>query len=67
MTSIKYKNGFDELDIASLKNCNLCSHQAVCVAFSLFKQSIQPNLLEECLKAEDLAKICKLYEEKGLR
>jgi hypothetical protein len=70
MTSIKYKNSFEEMqDIPSLKNCNLCSHQAVCVAFGLFKQTIEPHILDpnSGLQAENLARICKLYEEKGLR
>lgn len=52
----------------SLKNCNVCTHQAVCVAYGLFKQSIEPNILDQntTLKAENLARICNLYQEKGL-
>lgn len=64
-----FKNTFEDLEIPSLRNCNLCSHQSVCSAFSMFKQMIEPNILdpESGLKAENLARICKLYEEKGLR
>lgn len=54
--------------ILSLKSCHLCTHQPVCVAFSLFKQSIEPNIMDQntTLKAENLAKFCNLYQEKGL-
>ena len=45
MTS-KFKNTFEGMEIPSLKNCNLCSHQPVCIAFSLFKQSIEPNIMD---------------------
>jgi len=54
--------------ILSLKSCHVCTHQAVCVAFGLFKQTIEPNIMDQntTLKAENLARICNLYQEKGL-
>ena len=69
-TKIKNKLELD-LDmeqILNLRTCHVCTHQAVCVAFGLFKQSIEPNILDQntTLKAENLAKICSLYQEKGL-
>lgn len=54
--------------IQNLKSCHVCTHQPICIAFNLFKQSIEPNILDEntTLKAENLAKFCNLYQEKGL-
>ena len=65
-TSNKLEADMEQL--LSLKSCHLCTHQPVCLAFSLFKQSIEPNLMDEntTLKAENLARICNLYQEKGL-
>jgi hypothetical protein len=70
MTNIKFKNTFENMDnMPNLKNCNLCTHQPVCVAFGLFKQTIEPHILDpnSGLQAENLARFCRLYEEKGLR
>lgn len=54
--------------IMSLKTCHMCTHQPICVAFGLFKQSIEPNIMDQntTLKAENLARFCNLYQEKGL-
>lgn len=69
----KYKNTFESEDIQGfsrmkMRNCNLCSHQPVCSAFGLFKQAIEPNIMDQkiTLKAENLAIICNLYTEKDL-
>lgn len=58
----------DMEQLLSLKSCHLCSHQPVCSAFALFKGSIEPNIMDQntTLKAENLARICNLYQEKGL-
>jgi len=48
------------------KNCNHCSHQGVCSAFMMFKTNIEPAILQQdsTLKAENLAWICNIYQEK---
>ncbi len=67
-TSKSTKLEEDMESILSLRSCHLCAHQPVCVAFGLFKQSIEPNIMDpnHTLKAENLARICNLYQEKGL-
>ena len=67
-TKIKNKLELDLEQMMSLRTCHMCTHQAVCVAFGLFKQTIEPNILDQntTLKAENLAKMCNIYQEKGL-
>lgn len=51
------------------RNCGLCSHQGVCSAFMLFKTQVEPAIMDQksSLKAENLAWMCNLYEDKELK
>lgn len=56
----------DEFYNSKMKSCGLCSHQPVCSAFMMFKTNIEPMIMDEksTLKANNLAWICNLYEER---
>lgn len=52
----------------SIRNCQRCTHQKVCIIWSLFKGNIEnkgPYLISSpIIDSNDLAKICRMYEEK---
>lgn len=57
----------------NIRNCQLCTHQKVCVIWSLFKANIQNKAPEldgpkgkplPIIDSDDLAKVCRMYQEK---
>lgn len=48
---------------ALTKSCYLCSHFKVCSVFGMFKSGIEPQF-PDAVKAENLAWICSVYDEK---
>ena len=54
--------------LGNIRTCQLCTHQKVCIIWSLFKGNIEnkgPFIVSSpIINTDDLAKICRMYEEK---